>query len=341
MAIPLLIGLLASAVAGKKIIDSQVDKLNAAKASVEEGKKRCEEEISNHTKSRRKSAVQKRMFDLLLAHAFSDSDKNETPPASDWPHLSDTNKIVATRQYSMFSWKEYSFFTTQAIHYHNAKTGTHELLYYDCIDSYDPINETVKYRRPSPQGEIVISKKINHWKKFEQDFIQQIAHIWAMESEKDTSVLEFCFNRCDDFEKALSFFKTRRIKNRFANRCSGKSPVLRENFEHIQIVSMKNGKIELRYWRYIFNNEDAEWMERDACIINDKLYRLRDEIAEVFQQALYDLFGVFFEKENITFLKEADLSYEGPSISDKLNDLQSKAESCKEFMRDYVEKNCK
>lgn len=341
MALSLLIGLV-SAIAGKAIIDNQVDKSRAAHAAIDEGEKLCEEESKNYTAVKRPTIIQQKMFDLLLMNAFEDSDKKETPPFSDWPHLTNKNAITATRQYSLFSWKEYSFFTRQAMYFHNAKQGVHDLIYYDGVESYDPTTKTLTYNKPFSTKRITVSKNISHWNKFEQDFVQQIAHIWKMTDEDDTSVLEFCFNHCDDFKKALAFFKTGRIKNHFVNRCSGRDAVLRENFDHIQIVSMKDGKIELQYWRYFFyHDEDIADHECEANDISEELYCLRDEIAEVFQETLYDLFGVRFQKENITFLQEPDFTYEGPSMADRMDDLRGKAETCKEFVRDYVEKNCK
>ena len=296
---------------------------------------------------------------LLLTHAFSDSDKEETPPVfSDWRHLSCGTHVCATRKYSLLSWGEYSFFTNDAVYYHYKKKGIHEFLYYDYINSFDASTGMVDY------GEDHQKRDISHWEMFEKKIIEQMSRIWEMCDETDTSALELCFNECHDFCMELSYFKSSHIKSVFRKQCKGHHRTLQKNFDHIKINSMVDGKITLQYWYYFpkvekvtYSADDTEYEQKEKELEQDRreaeaqehqekiyrahkqLLRLTDEIAEVFQQSLYILYGVLFEKENITFMEEPDYTFEGPSFIDRLENLENIAASAQAFIEDYADKH--
>ena len=186
-------------------------------------------------------------------------------------------------------------------------------------------------------------KCLAQWNSDDKAIISKVARIWVMQDETDTSILEFCFNYNFDFKKNLCYFKTNEIRNVFRSQCAGKSETLSEFFDHIKIVSMKDGKVELQFWYYfprvqnvVYNENDteddirekeweqekrereAEAREREVYLAHETLLKKTGAIVDAFQQALYRLFGVLFKKENITFLEEPDFTYEGPSLVERL-----------------------
>ena len=281
------------------------------------------------------------MFKLLFDNAFSSAAKNAEPPiSSNWKHIPKHIQIYASKKYSTVSWNEYSFYTFEAMYYHNKKQGIHELLYYDYINGYDPVAKTVDY------GGNHVKKDISNWPIFERGIVERISHIWKMEDEKDTSVLEFCFNACNEFKTELSFFKTRQIRDEFFKQCTDHHRILQKHINHIQIISMQDGRIELQYWYYfpkvenvVFNEDDTDierWEKEEEQKRREEEYErkqhevewafedllgLTDDIAEVFQKSLHNLYGVIFEKENITFVEEPDYTFEGPSFIERVEGI--------------------
>ena len=357
MPLPLLLGL-AAAVAGAGVVKNQVEKTKESNANIATSESKCASEAKGYKPERVETEIQTKAKNLLLKYAFSDLDKKEKPPIeSDWPHLPKHTQVFATRKYSLFSWGEYSFFGKNAVYYHHKKKGIHECLYYDKINTFNITTGEIDY------GVEHEKRNISNWAIYEKRFVEQICKIWKNDDKIDCSLLEFCFNNCHDFKMNLSYFKTNDIKNIFRGQCRYQSApdVLRENFEHITITSMNNGNIELQYWAYFpkvenvtFNENDsdadiyekerlqeqreqeAEQRELDAQYAHESLVELKDEIAELFQQSLYKLFGTLFDKDKIKFIDDPDFTYEGPSMIDKINNAANTAQS---FINDYADKH--
>ena len=360
MPLPLFLGL-AAAAAGVGAIKIQAEKAKTTGATLKEAEASCSREASAYTPARTPTDAQKNMFMLLFKHAFSEDDKKDSPPTeSDWGHLSKKTQIKATRKYSLFSWGQYSFYTQEAVYYHYKKKATHEMLYFDRINSYNPTTGIVDY------GLTHEKRNISHWERFERLFVEQVARIWADENCTNPSILEFCFNNCHEFCMDLSFFKKSPITNAFRKQCKGHHGTLQKYFDHIRIKSIADGKITLQFWYYFHKVENEEYSENDteydarekeleqerrvqeAALLQEKVYRahaqllsMTDDIAEVFQQALFHLYGVLFEKENIVLIKEPDFTFEGPSMLDRLNNLENTAQSVNAYLQDYADKNYK
>ena len=358
MPLPLFLGLAAAAAAGAGVIKKQAEKSKAIDAALDEAKTACCKEALSHKPERTETEFQKAMFDLLFNHGFSYEAKQNTPPIeSDWKHLPKHTQLKAAKKYSSFSWAEYSFYTFEAVYYHHKKKAIHELLYYDRINFYDSASETVDY------GAKHEKRVISHWGNFEKLFVNQVARIWKMDENTDTSVLEFCFNHCDAFCAELSFFKTSSITNAFRKQCKGRHGTLQKYFDHLRIKSMNDGKITLQYWYYFprvenvsYSENDTdddirekEWeqerREREAEEREEKAYRahelllgLSDDIAEVFQKALFNLYGVLFKKENISLIEEPDYTYEGTPLIER---VENAATSFNAFVQDYAAKHNK
>lgn len=231
MPLPLLLGLGAAA-AAVGLVKNQVEKSKESNALIAEAEAKCAAEAKTHKIEKNATKSQKRMFEVLLNYAFSESDKAEEAPWNrDWGHLSSDTHICATRKYSMLFWSEYSFYTNEAIYYHNKSNGTHELLYYDKINTIDMSNGTVDY------GHEHEKKRISHWPDFEKKFIEQVSSIWQTDGDVPFSILEFCYNNCNDFKMDLCYFRTDEIRTAFKNECKlQKVPkVLRDNFSNIKI----------------------------------------------------------------------------------------------------------
>lgn len=358
MPLPLFLGLAAAAAAGAGVIKNQVEKSKTQNAVIEEAEEQCKKEAQAFKPQKTPTEFQQKMFNLLRKHTFTDSDKSASAPiSSDWPHLSKGLNPVAAKKHSLIGWGDYSFYTTKAAYYHCKKKGVHECLYFDYINSYDSATCTVDYG-PTHQ-----KKCISQWDSNDQAIIANIARVWSMSEEKDTRILEFCFNYNWDFKRDLCYFKTNEIRNMFKSVCSGKGKTIADYHHYIKINSMKDGKIELQFWYYfhrvenvVFSENDTEedirekeWeqerrqqeaedLEREVYWAHEELMEKSETIVEIFQQALYRLYGVLFEKENITFLEEPDYTYEGPSLIDR---VEGAANSAKAFVSDYVERNCK
>ena len=358
MPLPLFLGLAAAAAAGAGVIKNQVEKSKSQNAVIEEAEEKCKKEAQAFKPQKTPTEFQQKMFVLLRKHSFTDSDKSASAPiSSDWPHLAKGFNPVAAKKHSLIGWGDYSFYSSKAVYYHCKKKGIHECLYFDYINSYDSTTNTVDYG-PDHQ-----KRSISQWDSNDQAIIANIARVWSMHEEKDTRILEFCFNYNWDFKRDLCYFKTNEIRNMFKSVCSGKGQTIAKFHDYIKITSMKDGKLELQFWYYfhrvenvVFNENDTEedirekeWeqerreqeaenRENEVHWAFEELLEKSDTIIDVFQQALYRLYGVFFEKENITFLEEPDFTYEGPSFIDR---VEGAASSAKAFVSDYVDRNCK
>ena len=357
MPLPLFLGLGAAAAAAAGLLKNQVEKSKEVSATIHDEETRCAEEARGYEMHRTETVLQGKMRKFLLANAFSDSDKQKRPPMTEWGHLPENTHVCATRKYSLFSWGEYSFYTNKAVYYHHKKKATHNFLYFDGINSIDLNTGIVDY------GKYHEKRDCTSWESFEKKFIHAVSCIWNMKDETDTSVLEFCFNECGDFRRNLCYFKTSGISNTFEGQCQKLNvpKVLREKFKYITIKSMKDGRMELQFWAYFhkvcnvtFNNDDSEeeirekeWEQEerereyeqsieDAQYAFEELVRMKEIISELFQQSIYKLYGIMFDKDNITFLDEPDFTFEGPSAIDRLENATS---SAKAFIDDYAAKN--
>ena len=302
--------------------------------------------------------LQSKMLAILLENSFSDYDKNQTAPINDWGDLSSNTPIIACEKHTLLTWKDYSFYTDSTMYYHCKKQNVHTLLNYKEINEYDVNTSVVDYGAEH--------KKINVslWNPNVKNFIKQIAHIKKMEDEKDTSVLEYCFNYCSDFKSNLRFFKTNEIKNVFSKQCQTQNApkLLQENFEHIEIRNMSQGNIELCYWEYFpkvrqidVNENDSENDRQEKELEQERLYKeaeerieearrvseqlptIKADIVLLFKEAIYNLYGVLFEKDNICFLDEPDFTYE-EGVLDK---VQSKVAPIKYVLDSMMETTAK
>lgn len=358
MPLPLFLGLAAAAAAGVGVIKNQVEKSQSQNAVIEEAEAQCKKEAQSYKPQKKPTDFQKKMFTLLRKHAFTADEKNTDPPiSSDWGHLPKGINPVAAKKYSLFGWGEYSFYTSKAVYYHCKKKGVHECLYFDYINAYEPSTDMIDYG-PEHQW-----RCISQWNPTDQAIIANVARVWNMSEETDTSILEFCFNDNWDFKMDLCYFKTNEIWNVFKSICSDKGQTISKFYNNIKIIRMKDGKVELQFWYYfhkvenvIYSENDteedirekeweqerrqeaAEELEREVYRAHEELLEKSNEIIEIFQQSLYRLYGVLFEKENITFLEEPDYTYEGTSFVDR---IEGAASTAKAFVSDYVERNCK
>lgn len=356
MPLPLFLGIAAAAAAGAGVIKKQTEKTKAIDTLLAEAETACSKEALAHRPAKIESVLQKKMYRLMSEHAFASAEKKAEPPiSSNWKHIPKHIQVHAAKKYSTLSWNEYSFYTFEAMYYHNRKKGIHELLYYDDINGYDPETKMVDYGGNHQQ------KEISHWPVFERKMVEQISHVWKMEDEKDTSVLEFCFNNCSEFKTELGFYKTAQISSAFHKQCADYHGIIQNNINHIRIVSMQDGRIELQYWYYFPKVEDVRFYEDDSeeeiwqkeqeqkrreeayedkqdeiQWVFEDLLDLTDEIAEIFQKSLYKLYGVLFEKENITFIEEPDFTSEGSSFVERVENV---AGSVTAYAQDYVDKH--
>ena len=96
MPLPLFLGFAAAAAAGAKLVKTQVDKAKETSATIEEAEAKCAAEAQTYTPQKTATELQEKMRTLLLTYAFSDPDKEETPPlSSDWRHLPNDIQICA------------------------------------------------------------------------------------------------------------------------------------------------------------------------------------------------------------------------------------------------------
>ena len=348
MPLPLLLGLAAAAV-GTGLVKSQVEKNKENEVRISQANTKGAAEAKAYQSEKTKTDSQEKAIKLLFKNAFSDSDKKEKPPiSSEWTYLPKETRVIAARNYSLFSWNEYSFFTNEAVYYHHKRKGIHEFLYYDKINDFDMNTGIVDYGKDHQK------KDISNWANFEKKFVEQISCIWKTTDKVDTSVLEFCFNNCSDFSKQVKFFKASGMRGVFNSQCQRQnvSKTLKENFDHISVSSIENGKIKLQFWTYfprvenvMYNEDDsdyerrqkeleqerleleAEERERKAHFVYNDLLDLKSEITELFQQSLYILYGTLFDVDKIEFVEEPDFTYEGPSMLEKVRGAMAPAEN--------------
>lgn len=353
MPLPLFLGIAAAAAAGAKVVKTQVEKNKAADAVIEEAETRCAKEALACKVSRTETDIQKNMRKLLL-ETFPSYEKEAEPPiSSDWKHLPVGTKSLAACTYSFIPWKEYSFYTSDAIYYHNRKEGIHEFLYYDNINDFDSATNVVDY------GNEHSKRCVSQWPSTERKFIEQISRLWKVDSETDTSIFEFCFNSGRIGFKAKAFQSELQRQSQKLNA----PKVVAQNFDRIKVESMENGVIELRFWDYfpkvqnvVFNANDTEddirekeWeqerriqeaedREREAQDTFETLIEQAGNIARIFQKAVYAHYGVKFKKENIIFMEEPDFTYEGPSFLDKLESATNTVQNTYSKMADITQK---
>lgn len=91
-------------------------------------------------------------------------------------------------------------------------------------------------------------------------------------------------------------------------------------------------KEEENEWR----RQEAEDYEQEMNSTYEKFCSMKHDIAKLFQQSLYKLFGVVFDINNIVFLEEPDFKYEQPDIVDRINNAANTAQA---FINDYAEKH--
>lgn len=296
------------------------------------------------------------MLALLLKHSFSDYDKKQKPRLDDWGNIK--GGIIACEKYSLLTWSDYAFYTQHALYYHCKKQGVHTLLHYSGINNYDGDTEIIDYG--SEHKKISISQ----WETGVKNFIKQIANIKTITDERNTSVLEFCFNHCRDFKNELRFFKTNEIKNAFESQCQRQhaTELLWNNFEKIQIRIMEDKKIILRYCVYFpkvervyISENDSEYDRHEKEIEQERLYEkaaarieeaqmvseqlpiIKDDIILLFKETIYNLYGVHFEKENVCFLEEPEFTYE-ESILDKVQSKVAPVQSVVDSMMESTAK---
>ena len=131
MPLPLFLGIAAAAAAGAGAIKKQAEKSKAIDALLEEAETICSKEALAHSPSKIETVLQRKMHGLLFENAFASAEKEANPPvSSNWKHIPKYVQVHAAKKYSMLSWNEYSFYTFDAMYYHNRKKGIHELLYY-------------------------------------------------------------------------------------------------------------------------------------------------------------------------------------------------------------------
>lgn len=303
---------------------------------------------------------QEKMFSLLWEYAFSEYDKEQKPPLSDWNSSQIKETILACEKISFFTWREYAFYTKNAMYYHCKKHGIHIVLYYENINDYDVNTDILNYG--SENEKVNISCWTPHIKKF----IAQIVSIKNATDESHTSTLEFCFNNNSDFKKDLVYFKSPKIKKAFEQQCQNQrvSNVLRTNFKHIEIKNMEHGKLDLQFGMYFpmvekihFSENDSEYeieqkaqeQERlnekyqkkieDAGWTTVELLDVKDEIIKLFQATIYGLYGVLFKEENICYLEEPDFRFEEPLMIEKIfNKVAGATEAMKPYLADTAKR---
>lgn len=336
-------------------IKSKVAEVNEVKIMLEKAEARCAAEAKTYEKSVEETKDQQKLLSFLLSNAFEQYEKNQTLSVGDWKHLSQHTEIRAAKKYSLLTWSEYSFYTYDGVYYHNKKKGVHAFLYYDGINDFDAQTCDVDY------GKLHEKRSITDWQSFDKKIIELISDIHRDTESANATILAFCFNECSDFRNALQYYKSNEIRNAFKKYEKHMSDVLRENWDHIQIVTMNAGKIELQFWAYFalpekvyLSEDDSEeeiaekereqqrrQEEYDEKIEHAELVQMwlaeeRDDIVELFQNIMFDLYGVQFSKENITYLENADFTEEQPSVIDRLEDS---AGAVRSFLEDYTEKH--
>lgn len=370
MPLPLFLGIAAAAAAGAKVVKNQVEQAKATDAIIEEAEARCAKEALEHKSVRTETEIQKKMRRLLLKHGFSSDTVDKDKIYSDWKCIPKDVEIAATRKGALFSWGEHAVYTFDAVYYQHRKKGVHEVLYYDYINDFDRPTGIVDY------GPMHQKRSVAHWDDFEKRMIEQLNHIWKMDSENDTSILEFCFNRSYGLNTDMRRNCTCETENVCKKEYANGNALIQQNLSNIRIVSMIDGRLEVQFCMHFpkienvrFNEndteeeiwekereqerreEEAEHLEWEAYDTHEKLISLSSIIAEIYQKAIYNLYGVLFSKENITLLETPDFTYEGPSFFDKVEGVASTAQGAyskladitqsrmEEARRDYERKN--
>lgn len=336
-------------------IKSKVAEVNEVKIMLEKAEVRCAAEAETYEKSVEETKAQQKLLSFLLSNAFEQYEKSQTLSIGDWKHLPQHTEIRAAKKYSLLTWSEYSFYTYDGVYYHNKKKGVHAFLYYDGINVFDAQTCDVDY------GKLHEKRNIADWPSFDKKVIELISDIHRDVESANAAILAFCFDKCSDFRNALRHYKSNEIRNAFKKYEKYMSEVLRENWDHIQIVTMDVERIDLQFWAYFslpeevcFSEDDDEdeiaekereqkrrQEEYDEKIEHAELVQMwlaeeRDDIVELFQNVLFDVYGVSFPKENITYLENADFTYEKPSVIDRLEDS---AGAVRSFLEDYTEKH--
>lgn len=315
-------------------IKAKVAEVSEAKLLLEKAEERCANEAKTYEPLKEETKAQQKLLSFLLSHAFDQYNLTQRCSLSDWNHLPQNIKVKAVKKYSFFSWNEYSFYTCDGVYYHCKKKGIHAFLYYNGINAYNAETCDVDY------GKAHDKRNIADWSSFEKKIVEQISLIHKAPETANASVLAFCFNNCSDFKDDLQYYsKSAEVRNAF-NKYEKQMPdILRENWDHIHIVTMNAEKIEVQFWAYFalpekvsFSEDDDEediaekereqqriQQEYDEKIDHAEITQMllaeeKDAIAELYQAVLQDLYGVCYRKENIIFLDNADFTYEKRSI---------------------------
>lgn len=287
-----------------------------------------------------RSASQQKLLDTLLKNFFEDYEKQEKIPLENWGAFPDNTKFLACQKYTLLTWGEYAFFTPTAIYYHNKKEGIHRSFNYSDLVGYDVSTNVLNYG--------ISREKINlaGWNAVARNFIKQVTNINNNSADAEgASVLECCFNHCRDFKNNLAYYRTLDIKQAFEQQCAEQHApeILSENYDNIQIKSIEHGKIILQFCKYFpmvarvhisENDGEDEINEKmqEQERLNDEyqkkiqqagwtaieLFNIGDEIIKLFQGAIYHLYGVLFDAENISYIEEPDFTFEEPNLIEKI-----------------------
>ena len=107
---------------------------------------------------------------------------------------------------------------------------------------------------------------------------------------------------------------------------------------------MQNNKITLQLWEFFskatMENEDfdAEFEEYKVNKQNSQLQRISTTVANVYQAAIYELFGIMYKPENITISEDCDISYQGLSTLDRLTNAAQTVQSATDRMTSITSK---
>lgn len=361
MPLPLFLGI-AAAVAGAGALKKQIDKSKELNDVINLEEQRCADEAKQYGASYHDEPdYQRKLLAFLIKNAYSDLNKQEFPPFSDWGHLTAETPVIATRKYSLISWGEYAFYTEKGVYYHNKRKGIHDFLFYSEINNFDITSGIVDY------GNSSIQKNIAEWENFEKQFVNQICCIKKTQSVEEaeslTSVFQFCFNHSDDFRKNLQFFETSGIKKIFKKHSQNKPRVIQENWDHIMINKVESGKIELQYWQYFanptspaINENDTEYeiaekqreaerrqweAERKQLSAESAAYELvknTEAVIMMFRNALYELYGFHFEQDDIIFMDYPNFTFEGQSFIERVEGVANTVIS---YANEVAERNNK
>jgi len=304
------------------------------------------------------NSFQEKMLKFLLENSFSEYDRHVSPPLNDWGYIPANSKIIACEKFSWFSWKHYAFYTHSAIYYHNQKSKVHSILNYDEINGYNANTGILDY---GDKHEFI---SITLWEDHVKTIIEKICYIKANgEDETDTSIFEFCFNNCETFRSDLQYFKRSHIENVFKSHSQNKHKSIQENWKHITINKIENGVLQLQFWEYFSNptmptineydseyeiqekqreaerrQDEAEKEQLSAERASYELVEHSEDIVTTFKDALYELYGICFKRENIVFLDYPDFTFEGPSFIDR---IESVANSALSYANEVAERNSK